>query len=207
MTIYGRPSVCIIAAYARLTMAQWRGTEREGRRHVRVPDEGCRMVASCISAMCRVVTTQNGNVNGGTTMQWAVNRTIVFIAIFYCNPPPPSFPFSIRSCLALCLFGRMIVCKRSIQDSCIVGQFIFNSWISFVILVIFIISSQVMRLIFDSIIIEYPSLVAKFSIFNLKNLNFVLEIFLLSRWPFSCLKIFHIEFISRFYFFPNFFFG
>lgn len=31
--------------------------------------DGCRMVASCISAMCRVVTTQNGNANGGTTMQ------------------------------------------------------------------------------------------------------------------------------------------
>lgn len=49
--------------------AMEREREREGRRHVRVPDEGCRMVASCISAMCRVVTTQNGNVNGGTTMQ------------------------------------------------------------------------------------------------------------------------------------------
>lgn len=119
--------------------------ERKGRRHVRVPDgvagwlqDGCRIVASCISAMCRVVTTQNGNANGGTTMQWAVNRTIVFIAIFYYNrTPSPSFPFSIRSCLAFCFFGR-VACKRGTHDSCIV-LFILNRWISFVISVIFII--------------------------------------------------------------------
>lgn len=100
--------------------------------------DGCRIVASCISAMCRVVTTQNGNANGGTTMQWAVNRTIVFIAIFYYNrTPSPSFPFSIRSCLAFCFFGR-VACKRGTHDSCIV-LFILNRWISFVISVIFII--------------------------------------------------------------------
>lgn len=97
MTIYGRPSVCIIAAYARSMMVQWkreRGRER-GKKTCSSSGWGCRMVASCISAMCRVVTTQNGNANGGTTMQWAVNRTIVFIAIFCYNrtPPPPLFSF------------------------------------------------------------------------------------------------------------------
>lgn len=128
MTIYGRPSVCIIAAYARSMMVQWkreRGRER-GKKTCSSSGWGCRMVASCISAMCRVVTTQNGNANGGTTMQWAVNRTIVFIAIFCYNrtPPPFSFPFSIRSCLAFYFFGRMQVYTRF----SIVEQFIFNQF-------------------------------------------------------------------------------
>lgn len=92
--------------------------ERKGRRHVRVPDrvagwlqDGCRIVASCISAMCRVVTTQNGNANGGTTMQWAVNRTIVFIAIFYYNRTP----FPLFSFFDSFVFSFLFLWSRSMQ--------------------------------------------------------------------------------------------